>query len=226
MKKFYSISNILNLSFALVALAGAINAVAGDSLPFYDSPEFTPRWIAPNTPQLDGLHQIPEFSFVDQDGQTITEETFSNRIYVANFFFTTCPGICPMIRSKLSKVQDQFLDDDRVSIVSHSIRPTTDTMSILQEYAKKHGVVSGKWHLLTGDKNAIYKLARSAYFANEDLGSIQKTNDFLHTENVLLIDNNRHIRGIYNGLNSTSMNHLIDDIATLKAELAGEVPAS
>ena len=106
------------------------------------------------------------------------------------------------------------------------IRPTTDTTAILQDYAQKHGVVSGKWHLLTGDKDAIYTLARSAYFANEDLGSIQKTNDFLHTENVLLIDNNRHIRGIYNGLNSTSMNHLIDDIAALKAEIAGGAPAS
>ena len=200
--------------------------MAGDSLPFYDSPEFTPRWIAPNTLAPDGFHQIPEFSFVNQDGQTVTEKTFSTQIYVANFFFTTCPGICPTIRSKLSKVQDQFLDDNMVSIVSHSIRPTTDTISILQDYAQAHGVISGKWHLLTGDKDEIYSLARSAYFANEDLGSIQKTNDFLHTENVLLIDNNRHIRGIYNGLNSTSINHLIDDITALKAEIADEVPAS
>ena len=226
MKRFYSISRFANIVCALAFLTAAVNTMAVDNLPFYDTPEFTPRWLAPNSQELDGFHQIPEFSFVNQDGQTVTQDTFSRKIYVANFFFTTCPGICPMIRSKLSKVQDQFLDDDMVSLVSHSIRPTTDTTAILQDYAQKHGVVSGKWHLLTGDKDAIYTLARSAYFANEDLGSIQKTNDFLHTENVLLIDNNRHIRGIYNGLNSTSMNHLIDDIAALKAEIAGGAPAS
>lgn len=125
-----------------------------------------------------------------------------------------------MIRSKLSKVQNKFLDDDMVSIVSHSIRPTTDTASTLQDYAKKNGIISNKWHLLTGEKDTIYTLARTAYFANEDLGDIQNTNDFLHTENVLLIDENRHIRGIYNGLNTTSINHLIDDIAVLKNEMA------
>nr|WP_197493221.1 SCO family protein [Woeseia oceani] len=110
---------------------------------------------------------------------------------------------------------------DSVYILSHSIRPTTDTREILQAYARDYGVISGKWHLLTGDKKAIYELAKDAYFANEDLGNPDKLSDFLHTENLLLIDQNRHIRGVYNGLSTTSVNHLLSDIEILQGATAG-----
>ena len=121
-----------------------------------------------------------------------------------------------MIRSKLIEVQEKFLDDPEVKIVQHSIRPTTDTVDILKAYANTNGIISGKWHLVTGDRDAIYSLAKTAYFASDDLGNIQKTSDFLHTESLLLIDKNRHVRGIYNGLNSASVAYLISDIETLK----------
>jgi protein SCO1/2 len=124
-----------------------------------------------------------------------------------------------MIRSKLIKVQDKFIDDPNVKILQHSIRPNTDTIEILKTYAGKNGIVSDKWHLVTGDRDSIYTLAKSAYFASEDLGNIQNSNDFLHTESILLIDQNRHIRGIYNGLNSASIDYLLTDIESLKAEL-------
>lgn len=209
---------ITSIIASAILMVSATAASATDSLPFYNSKEFTPHWIEPNSPDLKGFHQIPPFSFTNQEGETITEKSVENKIYVAGFFFSTCPGICPKIRSKLSKVQDTFLDNPNVSIIQHSIRPTTDTVEILKKYADTNGIKSGKWHLLTGDKEAIYSLAKKSYFASEDLGNIQNTNDFLHTESVLLIDQNRHIRGIYNGLNAASMAYLLTDIKALEAE--------
>jgi protein SCO1/2 len=212
---------IIKLISSTLLLVVAMNAAA-ESLPYYNSKEFTPHWIEPNSAELENFHQIPAFSFMDQDGQNVTEKNFENKIYVAGFFFSTCPGICPMIRSKLSKVQETFLDDSDVKIIQHSIRPSTDTIEILKAYADQHDIKSGKWHLVTGNKDAIYKLAKTSYFASDDLGNIQNTDDFLHTESILLIDQNRHIRGIYNGLNSASMAYLIADIKTLKAEFPSQ----
>jgi protein SCO1/2 len=189
-----------------------------NQLPYYNSKEFTPHWIENGSEALNGFHQIPPFSFTNQDGEEVSEKDFDNKIYVAGFFFSTCPGICPMIRSKLAKVQEAFIDDDNVKILQHSIRPHTDTVELLKAYADKNGIVSGKWYLATGERDAIYSLAKSAYFASDDLGNLQNTEDFLHTESLLLIDKNRHIRGIYNGLNSASVDYLISDIEALKAE--------
>lgn len=205
------------------AVAGALLLLCSicygqDYLPYYDSEEFTPHWHQPNSPELEGFHQIPEFSFTNQDGKEITEHSLEGKIFVANFFFTTCPGICPTVRSKLSRVQEAYVDDAQVEIISHSITPTIDTVDTLKQYAKLHEIESGKWHLLTGDRNDIYELAKNSYFASDDLGRAEGIDDFLHTENLLLIDKNRRIRGIYNGLNNTSVNYLIADIAVLKQE--------
>jgi protein SCO1/2 len=208
---------IIKLVISTIVLAASV-ANAVESLPYYGSKEFTPHWYERCDSELEEFHQIPSFSFIDQDGGRITEQKVANKIYVASFFFTTCPGICPMIRSKLTKVQEQFADDNSLLILSHSIRPATDTIEVLQAYAEGHGIHSGKWHLLTGEQDSIYSLAKNAYFASEDLGNIENTDDFLHTENLLLIDENRHIRGIYNGLNTTSVNYLMADIETLKTE--------
>lgn len=202
-----------------VTVFGLATAAGVETLPYYDSPEFTPHWLTPGSAAINELHRIPAFSFTNQYGDTVTETDVAGGIYVASFFFSTCPGICPRIRSKLSVVQERFIDDDSVTLLSHSIRPQTDSVAVLRDYAKAHGVVGGKWHLLTGDRETLYDLARNAYFANEDLGEPAREGDFLHTENVLLIDQNRHIRGIYNGLSETSVEHLISDIEHLQKEL-------
>ncbi|MDT0595483.1 SCO family protein [Glaciecola petra] len=193
---------------------------ASEELPYYQDEAFTPNWIEPDSPELNGFHKIPAFSFTDQMGNTVTQDTFEDKIYVAGFFFSTCPGICPAVRSKLNKVQETFINDAEVKIVQHSIRPSTDSVEVLQAYSEENNIVSGKWYLLTGDKSEIYSLAKSAYFASEDLGNIQNTNDFLHTESLLLIDQNRYIRGIYNGLNAASVDYLIADIRALKEQKA------
>ncbi|KVX02341.1 SCO family protein [Shewanella frigidimarina] len=212
---------LLNLIrvFAVVFIMPAMAVPHGEQelaeLPYYGSAEFTPHWFKSDSPELADFHQVPEFSFTDQQGESVTLDTVKDKIYVASFFFTSCPGICPRMRSQLSKVQNEFLNDDDVIIISHSIQPGNDTVEVLQQYAQKNGIEAQKWHLVTGEREQIYALARNAYFANEDLGEFVSNEDFLHTENLVLVDKNRHIRGIYNGLNNTSVTNLITDMKLL-----------
>lgn len=189
-----------------------------NTLPYYSDATFTPQWLDPGSPAIDTLHQIPPFTLVNQDGDTITEADVAGKIYVVDFFFTTCPGICPKMTDNMVLVQDAFLDDDQVLIISHSVTPDRDSVPVLRNYAEMKGVVSGKWHLVTGNREEIYRLGRKSYFVEEDLGLKKEDDEFLHTENFVLVDGNRHIRGIYNGLNKTSVNQLIADIRTLELE--------
>lgn len=189
-----------------------------DSLPYYSEASFTPQWISPQDPSLDEFHQIPEFSLVNQEGNTITEKSIEGKIYVADFFFSTCPGICPKMTKNMTMVQEAFLEDEEILLLSHSVMPTWDSVSVLKAYGEEHGINPQKWYLLTGDMAEIYHLGRNKYFVEEDLGLQKSLDDFLHTENFILIDKQRHIRGIYNGLNKNSVQQLIADIKTLKQE--------
>lgn len=188
-------------------------------LPFYNEASFTPNWLTNNSQKEKEFHTIPSFELTNQDGQKITNQTFENKIYVTDFFFTTCPGICPRMTSNMKTLQDKFLNDDKILLLSHSVTPEIDNIARLKEYADEKGIVSNKWHLVTGDRNEIYELGRKWYFVEEDLGNFQESDDFLHTENFVLIDKNKHIRGIYNGLNKTAIEQLIVDIETLKKEI-------
>ena len=186
-------------------------------LPYYNEESFTPKWMDSKNNNLEAFHKIPDFSFLNQNGEKITQKTFENKIYVTDFFFTTCPGICPMMTKNMHLVQDAFKEDDEVLLLSHSVTPTIDSIPQLKKYAisKKIGK---NWHLVTGDKKEIYSLGRQSYFVENDLGETKSMDDFLHTENFILIDKNKHIRGIYNGLNKNSVKQLIADIKTLKKE--------
>ncbi|MEM7512571.1 MAG: SCO family protein [Bacteroidota bacterium] len=188
------------------------------TLPYYQDASFTPHWISQGSDSLKNFHQIPAFNMVNQEGDTITEKTFQDKIYVADFFFSICPGICPKMTANMEIVQEAFLEDDEVLLLSHSVMPEYDSVEVLQEYALNKGVNSAKWHLVTGDRQEIYNLGRYHYFVEEDLGLLKDPEEFLHTENFVLVDKNRRIRGIYNGLNKGSVNQLIADIKTLKAE--------
>ena len=137
---------------------------------------------------------------------------------MVDFFFTSCPGICPKMTANMNILQEEFLKDDDILLLSHSVTPEKDSVTVLKRYAEAKDVVSNKWHLVTGSQQEIYKLGRKDYFVEEDLGIEKDVDEFLHTENFVLIDKNRHIRGIYNGLNKTAINQLIADIKTLKAE--------
>ena len=188
------------------------------SLPYYQDASFTPHWISLGSDSLSSFHQIPAFSMINQEGDTITEKTFQDKIYVADFFFSICPGICPKMTANMEIVQEAFLEDEEVLLLSHSVMPEHDSVEVLWEYAQNKGVKSEKWHLVTGDRQEIYNLGRYHYFVEEDLGLLKDPEEFLHTENFVLIDKNRRIRGIYNGLNKGSVRQLIADIKTLKAE--------
>lgn len=190
-----------------------------DYLPYYNDATFTPHWITPNSEEEKQFHKIPDFKLVNQLGDTITQKTFENKLYITDFFFTSCPGICLKMTGNMLKLQDEFKDDADITLLSHSVTPTIDSVSVLKTYAEKNGIIDSKWHLVTGDKMEIYDLGRKQYFVESDLGIPKNINDFLHTENFLLIDKNKHIRGIYNGLNRASIAQLITDIKALKKEL-------
>ncbi len=189
-----------------------------DRLPFYQDERFTPVWMSDDDPRLDTFHRVLDFQLLNQDGEEISNKTFDGKIYVTDFFFTTCPGICPKMTANMASLQDEFLDDNEVLFLSHSVTPDYDSVAVLKKYAEAKGVISDKWHLVTGDQLEIYTLGRKAYFVEEDLGLEMEIDDFLHTENFVLIDKNRYIRGIYNGLNKASLTQLSADIRTLKAE--------
>lgn len=187
-------------------------------LPFYNEATFTPHWISPGDQILDTFHRVSPFSFVNQEGKTVTEKNFADKIYVVDFFFTICPGICPKMMANMMDLQDEFIEDNEVLLLSHSVTPERDSVPVLKKYAEDKGIVSSKWHLITGRQEEIYKMGRQDYFVEEDLGLEKEGGDFLHTENFVLIDKNRHLRGIYNGLNKTAIKQLIADIKTLKKE--------
>lgn len=187
-------------------------------LPYYNDESFTPHWLTPNSKEERLFHKIPDFRLVNQLGDTINQKTFDDKLYITDFFFTTCPGICLKMTSNMQIVQEAFKDDPEILLLSHSVTPSIDSVSVLKAYAKENKIINTKWHLVTGDKMEIYDLGRNYYFVENDLGLPKDIDDFLHSENFLLIDKNKHIRGIYNGLNKTSIKQLIADVKTLKKE--------
>ena len=162
-------------------------------------------------------HTVQPFSFVNQYHDTVTEKTIENKIYVADFFFATCQSICPKMSSQLVHVQDAFKNDNNVLILSHTVNPSNDTVEVLNGYAQTYGAIKNKWHLLTGNKKAIYDMARYSYLVNalEDDGSAE---GFLHSELFVLVDAQKRIRGMYDGTDSVAVVKLISDIKLLKQE--------
>jgi len=209
------------LSIILLALtmASCKKATPVIELPYYTDSSFTPHWRDDADGFTEPLHTIPSFELINQEGKTITNSTFDGGVYVANFFFTSCPTVCPKMRNNLFLIQEEFMNEDRVKLLSHSVMPWADSVSRLQEYALMNDVQPNKWHLVTGERDNIYALGRTGYFADEGFGKgLTELNDFLHTENLILIDKNRHIRGIYNGTLRLEAKRLIADIHQLLKE--------
>ena len=224
-KKRLRISKVVDFGLVVMSLLAACkDSTVSEkssrvvSLPYYQDASFTPNWLSTNSAETDAFHSIPDFNLVNQLGDTITHASFENTIYVTDFFFTICPGICPKMTDNMLILQKAFLEDDEVRFLSHSVTPKRDSVAVLKEYADNKGIIDNKWHLVTGDRTEIYDLGRNHYFVEEDLGIERDDDDFLHTENFLLIDKKKHIRGIYNGLNKAAINQLIVDIKTLKQE--------
>ena len=202
----------------LVGCQGKEDTSRVDTLPYYNDAMFTPVWLESESEELKNFHKIPAFDLVNQNGETVTQNTFADTFYVADFIFTSCPGICPQMTENMTVLQETFKTDPEVMLLSHSVTPKLDAVPVLKSYAEIKGVIDSKWHIVTGDRKQIYNLGRNYYFAEQDLGLTKEADDFLHTENFVLIDKNKHIRGIYNGLNTQAIEQLIADIKTLKLE--------
>ncbi|MBC7387659.1 MAG: SCO family protein [Opitutaceae bacterium] len=187
----------------------------------YTLPKYFPQDVVENT--LNGktvsdtiFHKIPDFSFLSNSGDTVTQEISRDKIYVADFFFTTCPGICPQMSSQLKRVQEAFIDNPDILILSHTVDPETDTKEVLDAYAKKYKAIPGKWFFMTGEKNKIYDLAQKGYFisALED-SNYSDADRFIHSDKLILVDKDKQIRGYYNGTDEKDVDRLILEISVL-----------
>lgn len=202
----------------LFGAAGCAGKSESHGLPFYNTPDFTPVWLNPDDNGYGSIHTIAPFSLTNQLGETVTNRQTAGKIYVANFFFASCGSICPKMMSNLAAVQQAFDKDDRVLLLSHTVTPFRDSVPVLFKYAAIHHIDNKKWWLLTGNKDSIYRLARKAYFADEATGYNKNPDEFLHTENVVLVDSKGRIRGVYNGTLQLEMANLISHIKMLEAE--------
>lgn len=161
-------------------------------------------------------HRIGTFQFINQHNKTIDQSVIENKIHVANFIFTSCGSICPVLTENMKLVQGAFGSDEKVVMISFSVTPWIDDVARLNAYAERNDIRSKNWHLLTGKKSEIYTLARQSYFAEENLGFTKDSTEFLHTEHILLVDPSKRIRGIYNGTLKFDILQLIEDIKLLR----------
>ena len=204
--------------FSLISLPVFYYLVKADhKLPIYNPADINPKLVDASVRSKTKNHKVSDFKLINQNGETITNKDFENKIYITDFFFTRCQTICLVMAYNMSELQEHYKNDDDIMFLSHSVTPKIDSISVLRDYADKKGVIDGKWHVTTGSKRHIYDLARKSYFAVLDEGNGDE-NDFIHTENFVLIDKERRIRGIYDGTKKENMQKIIDDITLLKEE--------
>tara|TARA_B100001093_G_scaffold153067_1_gene145857 strand:+ start:1485 stop:2195 length:711 start_codon:yes stop_codon:yes gene_type:complete len=184
------------------------------TLPIYSPNMVSTELVDQSIQYVKKYHKISDFSLTNQNGETISEQFYDNKIYVADFFFTTCPTICPIMTENMFYIQEKTINEE-ILLASFSVTPKIDSVAQLKKYAIKKGVDDKKWNLLTGDKKEIYELARKSYLVAKDDGDGGKY-DMIHTENFVLIDKERRIRGFYDGTNIEEMDKLLDDIKILQ----------
>ena len=183
-------------------------------LPIYNPSDFNRELVDHSLQNEVKGHTVADFELVNQNGKTITQKNYTNKIYVTDFFFTRCPSICPIMSNNMEKLQGVFRNESDLMLLSLSVTPELDSVPVLKAYAQKHGVLDTKWNITTGDKKHIYNLARKSYFAvvNDGDGGLQ---DFIHTPNFILVDTKKQIRGVYDGTNDQEIERLINDIKIL-----------
>lgn len=213
-----------------MAIAGFINQYyqsddyhnPDNRLKVYNPSDVNPELVDPELWDKSKDHTIADFSFVNQLGDTITQKDTEGKIYVADYFFTTCGGICPKLTKSLQRVQTEFKSDPNLLILSHTVNPSYDTVEVLYAYAEKFKANHEKWWFLTGAKKDLYVMARKSYLIVPDEADSNYQHggdsDFIHSENFALIDPDKRIRGLYDGTNSDEVSKLIQDIYDLKRE--------
>ncbi|WP_139001421.1 SCO family protein [Hyunsoonleella aestuarii] len=213
-KKFAVVFGFISL-IIIILIYNTLNVY--QPLPIYQPVMVSTELVDSTIQHQKKYHRIADFSFKNQNGQTVTQKDFDNKIYVADFFFTTCQTICPIMTNHMVEIQKEIMNDNDVMLLSHTVTPEIDTVEQLKRYAVKKGVNDSKWHLVTGDKKEIYQLARKSYLAVKD-NAYAGPFDMVHTENFMLIDKKRQIRGFYDGTNNEDIKRLLEDIKNLKKE--------
>ena len=210
------VATMLSISIASILMFNYVLSPE-KKLPIYQPSMVKFQLVDSTVQHVKRFHKIVDFELTNQNNKIITNKIYDGKIYIADFFFTTCPGICPIMTDNMIKLQEKFINDDEVLLLSHTVTPEIDSVSVLKKYSMEKGVVDSKWNMVTGDKSQIYNLARKSYLVAEDIES-SNFYDMIHTENFVLIDSKRRIRGFYDGTDSESMNQLIDDVYVLKNE--------
>lgn len=212
----YKFFGIVLLSLSVIILYLFYNALQPKKvLPVYQPADFNSELVDSTLVHVKKYHTIADFSLTNQNGEIITQDFYKDKIYVADFFFTTCPTICPVMTKNMAYLQGQIVDDKEVLLLSHSVTPDIDSVAQLKKYALEKGVMDNKWNLVTGDKKQIYELARKSYLAVKTDGDGGPF-DMIHTENFMLIDKERRIRGTYDGTKREDMDKLMQDLEILK----------
>ncbi len=203
--------------FALAVGIGFFLLKPKEKLPVYSPADVNPKLVDYSVQHIKKNHKIADFQLIDQNGDTIGNSTFKNKIYIADFFFTRCATICPIMTGNMHTLQERFIEDDEIMLLSHSVTPIIDSVPILKMYADNKGIDAQKWRITTGDKKHIYDLARKSYFATLDEGD-GGDQDFIHTEQFILVDKDRQIRGYYDGTDKKEIERIENDIRILKKE--------
>ncbi|HQW68703.1 MAG TPA: SCO family protein [Flavobacterium sp.] len=200
------------LVFSVVTIALFYNALKPEKeLPIFNPADVNPELVDSTVQHVGKYHTIADFSFTNQNGKTITQKNYEGKIYVADFFFTTCQTICPIMTTNMTEVQKAFSNNPNVMILSHTVTPEIDSVPVLKKYALKQGVDDSKWNMVTGDKKDIYYIARKSYLAVKT-GNPEEMYDMVHTENFVLVDTKRRVRGFYDGTKKEDVQRLIEDI--------------
>ena len=208
----------ISVGVSLVILALFYNALTPEErLPIYQPAMVNYELVDSSLQHVKKYHKIAPFSLTNQNGATITQKAYENKIYVADFFFTTCPTICPKMTANMGLLQEALKENDQVGLLSFSVTPQIDSVAQLKKYALEKGVIDSKWNLLTGDKKQIYELARKSYLAVKNDGD-GGPHDMIHTENFILVDPEKRIRGFYDGTDTVAMETLLSDIELLQQE--------
>lgn len=212
-RDFITIGFILLFSAAAITLFYVILKPT-ETLPIYQPAEVNEKLVDTSVIHVSKYHKISDFKLINQNGEEITQEFYKNKIYVADFFFTTCQDICPIMTKNMYRLQEELKEDNDILFLSHTVIPEIDTVQQLKKYAVDNKIDESKWNLVTGDKKQIYELARKSYLAVEDAEFGEY--DMIHTENFMLIDKKRQIRGFYDGTNDLEIDRLLSDIEILK----------
>jgi protein SCO1 len=220
MLSFFSKYKIFGISFLILSIIilSIIYSLLKPSivLPIYQPSQVNSEMVDTTIQYKKKYHTIANFSLTNQNGKTVTQDDYKDKIYVTDFFFTTCQTICPIMTKNMYEVQKRTITDNDIMLLSHTVTPEIDTVAQLKRYADEKGVNASKWNLVTGDKKQIYELARKSYLAVKDNGDGGPF-DMIHTENFILIDKSRQIRGFYDGTNTEEIHRLMEDIKILKA---------